>query len=71
MIGITITTIMIIVTVTTIRATLDRKSHKLLTMKEMHHSQSDAGRLYIPRKKRGDYRVSGASCETGNTSVHR
>ena len=62
---------MIIVTVTTMRATFDRKSHKLLTMKEMHHPQSDAGRLHIPRKKRGDYRVSGASCGTGNTNVDR
>ena len=63
--------IIIIVTITTIRATLNRKNHKLLTMKEMHHPQSDAGRLYIPRKKRGDYRAPGASCGTGNTSVHR
>ena len=71
MIVIIIIIIMIIVTITTIRATLNRKSHKLLTMKEMHHPQSDAGRLYIPRKKRGDHRAPEASSGTGNTSVHR
>ena len=52
---------------------MDRKTRKIMAMNRMYHSQSDTGRLYIPRMEGGRGLLSIADCvktEEQNLSLY-